>query len=487
MDVEQITRELLLSSEQLKRVQELLEKELDLGLAQETNSSADIKMYPTFVRDVPNGTEVGKFLALDLGGTNFRVLLIELNGSQFEMENEIYAIPQEIMLGTGQQLFDHIAECLAHFMERRDVKQYCLPLGFTFSFPCRQSGLTKAKLVRWTKGFRCLGVEGQDVVELLREAIRRRRDVDIDVMAILNDTTGTLMSCAHKRRDCAIGLIIGTGSNACYMEKLERISSIGATNGGEAGGGAASGEEADTNQKPNELHNMIEDDDPNSMVINTEWGAFGDNGVLDFVRTKWDHQLDDFSINRGAQIFEKMISGMYMGEIVRRVLVDLTRRGYLFKGKCTNKMIVPYKFGTNYVSIVESDRNGATIQTKWVLNEVFGIHEVSDDDVRSVQLICQRVSTRAAYLVSAAVATLLNRMEREHTTVGVDGSVYRHHPHFHNIMVKKIRELTDDRWHFDLMLSEDGSGRGAALVAAVAHRQKQQRLREQQKQDKEGQ
>lgn len=467
LNVEQITRELLISNDQLKQIQTLLIAEMELGLGlnkSETNNQQDavIRMYPTFVRDVPNGTEKGKFLALDLGGTNFRVLLIELDGAQFEMDNEIYAIPQEIMLGTGQQLFDHIAECLAHFMEKRDVKQYCLPLGFTFSFPCKQEGLTKAKLVRWTKGFRCSGVEDEDVVELLRDAIKRRRDIDIDVMAVLNDTTGTLMSCAHKRRDCSIGLIIGTGSNACYMEKLERIESC-----------------KHLANKP--LPGQAADEEPKQMIINTEWGAFGDNGVLDFVRTKWDHELDEFSINRGNQIFEKMISGMYMGEIVRRILVDLTRRGYLFNGKCSNKMIVPYKFGTNYVSLVESDRNGATIQTKWVLNEVFGINEVSDEDVRNVQLICQRVSTRAAYLVSTAVATLLNIMQRDHTTVGVDGSVYRHHPHFHNIMVKKIRELTEPNYSFDLMLSEDGSGRGAALVAAVAHRQKLQKLKEAQK------
>lgn len=459
LNVEQITRELLLSNEQMKHVQKLLEAELELGLNKETNAEANIKMFPTYVRDVPNGTEKGKFLALDLGGTNFRVLLIELDGLQFEMDNEIYAIPQEIMLGTGQQLFDHIAECLAHFMERRDVKQYCLPLGFTFSFPCSQEGLTKAKLIRWTKGFRCTGVENEDIVELLRDAIKRRRDIDIDVMAVLNDTTGTLMSCAHKRRDCGIGLIIGTGSNACYMEKLENVGLC-----------------SHLTNKP--LPGQAEDNEPKQIVINTEWGAFGDNGTLNFIRTKWDHELDEFSINRGDQVFEKMISGMYMGEIVRRILVDLTRRGYLFKGRCSNKMIVPYKFGTNYVSLVESDRNGATIQTKWVLNEVFGINEVSDEDVRNVQLICQRVSTRAAYLVSTAVSTLLNRMQREHTTVGVDGSVYRHHPHFHNIMVKKIRELTDPNYNFDLMLSEDGSGRGAALVAAVAHRQKLQKLKE---------
>lgn len=55
--------------------------------------------------------------------------------------------------------------------------------------------------------------------------------------------------------------------------------------------------------------------------------------------------------------------------------------------------------------------------------------------------------------------------------VGVDGSVYRFHPKFHDLMVNKIRQFVKPDIKFDLMLSEDGSGRGAALVAAVACRE----------------
>lgn len=49
-----------------------------------------------------------------------------------------------------------------------------LPLGFTFSFPLTQLGLTKGMLARWTKGFNCSGVVGEDVVQLLKDAIARR-------------------------------------------------------------------------------------------------------------------------------------------------------------------------------------------------------------------------------------------------------------------------------------------------------------------------
>jgi len=33
------------------------------------------------------------------------------------------------------------------------------------------------------------------------------------------------------------------------------------------------------------------------VIINTEWGAFGDNGCLDFMRTPIDKEIDNVSIN----------------------------------------------------------------------------------------------------------------------------------------------------------------------------------------------
>lgn len=91
----------------------------------------------------------------------------------------------------------------------------------------------------------------------------------------------TLFSCAWKDSRCRIGLILGTGTNACYLEDIKNIETL------------------DPAQFPGQEH----------MVINTEWGAFGDNGELDFVRTKWDRAVDEMSVNPGKQIFEKMISG----------------------------------------------------------------------------------------------------------------------------------------------------------------------------------
>lgn len=440
--VYELCQQLLLSDEQVQELCYRILHELRRGLAKDTHPKANVKCFVTYVQDLPNGNERGKFLALDLGGTNFRVLLIHLQeNNDFQMESRIYAIPQHIMIGSGTQLFDHIAECLSNFMAEHNVYAERLPLGFTFSFPLRQLGLTKGLLETWTKGFDCAGVVNEDVVQLLKDAIARRGDVQIDVCAILNDTTGTLMSCAWKNHNCKIGLIVGTGSNACYVEKVEEA----------------------------ELFDLSDNKKPH-VLINTEWGAFGDNGALDFVRTEFDKDIDSHSINPGKQTFEKMISGMYMGELVRLVLAKMTQNGILFNGQGSEVLFTRGLFFTKYVSEIEADEPGNFTNCRLVLEEL-GLSNATDGDCANVRYICECVSKRAAHLVSAGIATLINKMDEPHVTVGVDGSVYRFHPKFHNLMVEKITQLIKPGITFDLMLSEDGSGRGAALVAAVACRE----------------
>ncbi|XP_050057486.1 hexokinase type 2 isoform X3 [Aphis gossypii] len=436
-------KSLLLSNEQLTTLMNDMDGAIRQGLGKETNPSSIVKCYVTYVQDLPNGTERGKFLALDLGGTNFRVLLIELGeNNYFHMDSEIFKVPAHIQTGKGTELFDHIAKCLAEFIKKHNLdNKKALPLGFTFSFPLRQVGLTKGYLNSWTKGFNCSGVVDEDVVRLLKEAIKRRKGLNLRLTAILNDATGTLMSCAHKTRfsnNCFVGLIIGTGCNACYVEKVENAELF-------------DGDKS----KP-------------YVIVNTEWGAFGDDGKLDAVRTKYDQEIDEDSLNPGQQRFEKMISGMYMGEIVRLAIVDLANQNKLFEGRLSEQMKTKGAFGTSFVSDIESDKANYR-ETLKVLSEM-GINDPSLVDCANVRYICECVSRRSAHLVSAGLAALLNKMDEKTVTIGVDGSVYRFHPYFHKLMVEKTKQLIKSDIKFDLMLSEDGSGRGAALVAAVAVR-----------------
>ncbi|CAJ0927278.1 unnamed protein product, partial [Mesorhabditis belari] len=451
--IDEITRSLVVCDETLRRMMASLEAAFNKGLATETASSASVRMLPSYVRSVPNGTEEGDFLALDLGGTNFRVLLIQIHNREAKMTSKIFRVPDHVMKGSGEALFDHIASCMAQFMEEHGLKNTkCLPLGFTFSFPCKQEGLTKARLINWTKGFNASGVENEDVVDLLRRACHRRGDIDIDVVAVLNDTTGTLMACAFKENSCQVGVIVGTGTNACYMEKLTRCGKL------------------ETELDPT-------DGLPDEMCINTEWGAFGDHGEMESLRTEFDVEVDQASINPGRQLFEKMISGMYLGEIVRVVLARLAREGLLFGGD-TDAISKKGGFPTKYVSEIESELledEERTFSKTFQILEDLGIEGVSQLDCIHVATVCTLVSTRAAHLTAAGIAAILNRMQKPYVTVGVDGSVYRFHPTFPRLLDEKIDQLIDGNLEYQLMLSEDGSGRGAALVAAVATRMKNER------------
>lgn len=49
-------------------------------------------------------TERGDFLALDLGGTNFRVLLVRVAASGVQITSEIYSIPEHVAQGSGEQV-----------------------------------------------------------------------------------------------------------------------------------------------------------------------------------------------------------------------------------------------------------------------------------------------------------------------------------------------------------------------------------------------
>lgn len=51
-----------------------------------------------------------------------------------------------------------------------------------------------------------------------------------------------------------------------------------------------------------EMRNIeMVDGEQGRMCVNTEWGAFGDNGCLDDIRTIYDKAVDDYSLNAGKQ------------------------------------------------------------------------------------------------------------------------------------------------------------------------------------------
>jgi hexokinase len=413
--------------------------ELTLGLKEDGHT---LKMIPSYVTRRPTGKETGSYLALDLGGTNFRVCEVYLEGdSKVRLTQKKFTIPDYAKCGQSDVLFDFLADSVLTFITENNIPtESDIPLGFTFSFPVNQTAIDKGYLMVWTKGFDCKDTINKDVVALLNEALARK-NVKVHVTALVNDTVGTLMSHAYNDPGTFVGVILGTGTNAAYVEKVSAIPKW-------KGGPVESGE----------------------MIINCEWGAF-DNERVVLPFNKYDQKMDEESTNPGQQTFEKMISGMYLGEIVRQVIVELVQRRILFGGVSSPEIETPYKFETAYMSRIERDHTSDLLDTKMVLQELLNIPYPAPRDRRIVRRICELVATRAARLSAVGVAAVVTKMERveDGCTVAIDGSVYEHYPHFGNRMKDALHELLGMfEENVNIVLGKDGSSVGAGVIAALA-------------------
>ncbi|XP_037945280.1 hexokinase type 2-like [Teleopsis dalmanni] len=446
LKIREFTSSMSLTFPQVHEIYKRFCNQIRSGLGKHSHATADTKCYVTFVQDLPTGQEVGNYLALDLGGSNFRVLLVTLKGNyDSEQVSVTYPIHSDLMIGTAEELFDYIASCLENFVKLHNIEDDKLYLGFTFSFPCTQINLTQAILRRWTKGFQVAGVVDEDISVLLKDAIDRRGTLNIEPVAIVNDTVGTLISCAYFNNQCRIGLIVGTGCNACYLEHVKCIERM----------------DAQYREKKN-------------MIINTEWGAFGEGGDLEFIRTDYDKQVDDTSPNPKEQIFEKMVAGMYLGKLVGYMTVRAINESYILVENEEKHKIVdvlekdPDVFETYRISQIECDLSTELKSIQTIMRELFEVTFISHDDCLNFKHICESVTRRSATLVAVNISALINKINEPRVVVAVDGSLFRLHPRYDSYMRETLRKFVNPKIVYDLVLSEDGSGRGAALIAAVA-------------------
>lgn len=408
--LENIERSFSVPLNDIKRIMKNFHLEMVRGLKGEASS---LKMIPTYV-DIPAGSEKGKFIALDLGGTNFRILELELKGGGKTAAPKAmrFTLDKRYTTGTASAFFNFLAECVKVFLEKykigRDEK---IKLGFTFSFPVSQSAIDSGRLLIWTKGFNVKGVTGKDVVKLFTEALARKQLSNVIISALTNDTVGTLVAGSYEDRACDVGVIIGTGTNACYRE---------------------------------DIGNIIKWKGPRTptgrMIINTEWGNFNKLKL-----TPYDKRLDRESDRPGEQILEKMVSGMYLGKLTQLILKDLM-------GKSAPKILKTEEMS----SIEKSDSIGLS------------------EDKKLIRRVCGIVSKRAARISAAAVASIIVKIDpllsKKHT-IAIDGSVYERHPKFAKDMKRALKEIFGKREsRIRAVLAKDGSGRGGAIIAAIARR-----------------
>ena len=119
MKLNNILQPFQLTEEQLRRVMANLNTEMTNGLkSNEDTDKNDLAMFPTYVHHGPSGQETGEYLVVDLGGSNFRVSHVIIEGrNRIRLNNKIFLIPHSLLLGEGEKLFDYIAECLQRFID----------------------------------------------------------------------------------------------------------------------------------------------------------------------------------------------------------------------------------------------------------------------------------------------------------------------------------------------------------------------------------
>ncbi|KIK99707.1 hypothetical protein PAXRUDRAFT_131530 [Paxillus rubicundulus Ve08.2h10] len=503
--------QLTISDDTLLNITRTFLREVTDGLSSYGHPMA---MIPTFVKGVPDGSETGTFLALDLGGTNLRVCEVTLHGDKsFSLRQQKYKVSETLKTGEATTLFDYLADSVDAFLTdsgsptsalppslaheshgnvlgNGDSDQLYISLALTFSFPVEQTALDSGKLLTWTKGFAAKNAIGKDVVKLLQDAFDRKH-IHVKCVALVNDTVGALLSRAYTSGGCILGAIFGTGTNGAYVEDVANITKLGNEPTVAEGG---------------------------YMIVNTEWGGFN-NTRSALPSTPYDNKLDRESINPRFQAFEKFISGMYIGEITRNIilsLIDSSPKPLLFGGRSTGLLNKQWGLDTAVLSEIEEAWQGigrfasskATpadtsdeVELKRVRDVIVQRLGFSDSlesnvslaDADIVRQVCTLVAARAARLSACAVAAVLVQTGRaqlvgsgapgsgslrdagKRISVGVDGSLVEFYPQFEPKLRASLRVLIgpEVESRVDIGMAKDGSGAGAALCALVAQRQEQ--------------
>lgn len=469
------------------------------------NGTEKVRAIHTIYLILANIYSQGTCLAVDLGGTNLRVCSVRLNGdTTFNLRTSKAAIPKEIMsANSADELFAFIALQIekfikthnedhfeAHLRRRQTLsspegykEEKIFKLGFTFSFPVHQTSINRGTLIRWTKGFNIPDVVGKDVCLLLQKQIDMLK-LPVRVAALVNDTVGTLMSRSYAspgKSKTLLGAIFGTGTNGAYIEKLSKV------------------------KKPLQGNYTAS---TGEMVINVEWGAF-DSELKTLPTTPYDTAIDKQTFNPRMQMFEKQISGMYLGEILRLVILDMNKTASLFRDDTSRDndfkgftQIYPDSplwtengVDSSILSLAAADNSSALSALRGAITQILKVHAPSSEDARAVKTVAHVIGRRAARLAAVAVGAIVIQSGRLGTSatepaaslkadsaeeireedmvdVGVDGSLVEFYPGFEEQIREGLRAINGigekGEKRIRIGIAKDGSGVGAALIALVA-------------------
>jgi len=122
------------------------------------------------------------------------------------------------------------------------------------------------------------------------------------------------------------------------------------------------------------------------------------------------------------------------------------------------------------MSLIEGDETTNLSKVEEYFNNS-GISNSTLHDRTMLKRLCEFVSARAARLGAAAISAVITWMDpelKDMHTVAIDGSLFEKYPGFETKMTDVFKILTVKSRKITLVHSKDGSGKGAAIIAAVA-------------------
>ncbi|KAL9461168.1 hypothetical protein AB3S75_004213 [Citrus x aurantiifolia] len=428
----------------LWQVANALVSEMQASLAS-NETTTDLNMLLSYLASLPNGEEKGLYYGINLRATDFLILCARLGGKNepiSDLHREEISIPSDVMCGTSQELFDYIAGEFAKFVNAHpdngnDTSAKEKKLGYTWSHSVDQVTPLSPSAIKW-KNFAANDTVEETLVTNINQALAKH-DLNMRVYALVDDTIGSLAGGRFYNRDCVAAVTLGTGTNAAYVESSQTVPKW-------QGPSPKSGE----------------------IVISTEWGNFSSSS---FPVTEFDASLDAESLNPGSMIFEKLVSGMYLGEIVRRVLLRMAKEADLFGDTVPPKLMLPYLLRSPDMATMHQDTSEDHELVREKLEEVFGITDSTPKAREVVVEVCDIVTERAARLAAAGIVGIikkLGRIELKKSVVNVEGGLYEHYRIFRNYLHSSVWEMLGNELSDNVIVepSHGGSGAGALFLAA---------------------
>ena len=193
------------------------------------------------------------------------------------------------------------------------------------------------------------------------------------------------MAHAYQHPSTRIGIVHSAGTNCAYYDKVINMENF-------------------LEEHKDQVSLMKSD-----MIINTEWCNISSKYLP---TNKFDELVDAESNNKGVHAFEKMATGMYLGEIVRLVLVEFADHQILSFDINDEECLlrIPYQFDTSYMYVCEADDDGVLEGTRVILEEMCRTGETNLVDREIVKNVCQLVGHRAAVLLGASIAGVVEYM-----------------------------------------------------------------------------